>query len=129
MSTINILCKDLLNISGIALCSVADEDFVGADLDASCSIVTGGYGLSQEFIALLRTVAVKTFHTSQFFDCVVHRGDDSFAQGLSDIAYAEGDDIVDCQGLPESLGFRCNCCKQVGSRQLEVIIIDAYHLL
>ena len=66
-------------------------------MDATRQEVVLEDGLTQEGVALFRTVAVEPFGSSHLGRCLMHGLDDSRTKRLGHVADAEGDDV--CLGM------------------------------
>ncbi len=66
-----VLRKELLNVSGITLRPVGNEDLIGLDMAAPCDIVLVCHLLPEEGIAKVRGIAVETFDRSHLVNRLV----------------------------------------------------------
>lgn len=88
-----VVAEDFLDAGDVGLGAIADEDFVQIEVDAARLVVAVDDSLTEEVIALFRTVAAEGFGFAHFVDGLVHGVDDSRGQGTGDVADAEADDI------------------------------------
>ena len=85
--------EQFLEVAGVALGTVVDEDFVDAEADATRLEVVLQNGLAQEVIALLGAVASEAVGGGHLVDGLVHGLDDGGAERLGDVADTERDDV------------------------------------
>ena len=85
--------QQLLEVAGVALGAVVDEDFVDAEADATRLEVVLQDGLAQEVVALLGSVATEAVGGGHLVNGTVHGLDDGGAERLGDVADAERDDV------------------------------------
>ncbi len=84
-------------------------------------------GISQEVVALLRAVAPEAFGRRHLVGGTMNSLDDSWAQGLGDVANAEADDVGLGVLCLEDVHLFGNVREQVVVRQLEVVVVDESH--
>ena len=108
-----VIAEDFLNAGDICLGAIADEDFVQIEVDATRLVVAIDDGLTEEVIALFRTIATEGFGFAHFVDGFVHSVDDSRGQGTSYVANAEADDIRFRMCFGISFNFFCNRRKKI----------------
>ena len=108
-----VVAEDFLDAGDIGLGAIADEDFVQIEVDAARLVVAVDDSLTEEVIALFRTVAAEGFGFAHFVDGLVHGVDDSRGQGTGDVADAEADDIRFRMCFGISFNFFCNGCKKI----------------
>ena len=102
-----------LEIAGVRLRAVVDEDLVDVEMDAAGEVVVLQNGFAQEWVALLGAIPMKAVGRRQLIYGLVHRLHDSRAEGLADVADAEGDDVALGVGHLEGVHLLCNVGKQV----------------
>ena len=85
--------EQLLEVAGVALCAVVDEDLVDVEMDASGQEVVLENGLAEEVVALLGAVAAEALGGGHLVDGAVHGLGDGGTEGLGDVADAEADDV------------------------------------
>ncbi len=121
--------KDVADVTGVAFGSVADENLVGRDIDASFQIIVDGDGFAEKFIALFRSVAVESIgmalvggSAAQGFDC-------GWTDGTCHIANAHPDYVGIGMLTAVVRHFLCYIRKEVGGREKREIVVDFYHIV
>ena len=123
------MIKDLLDIGGIALGAVGNEDFIGADLAASGREIIFRDGFPQEAVAQIRGVAAEGLGPAHFIDGPVQSVDHGRRQRLGNISDAQADDRRFGMGVGISLCLFCHGRKQIAAGQFQVILICKKHLV
>ena len=119
--------EEFLEIGAVALCAIADEDFVGGDVSAFGLKVFFSDDVPQEPISLLRSVAAKGGVVGHFVYRPVKRLNASCRQGSSDISDPEFDNIE------RRFGFLVGCHplgdvgEEIGCLEFLEIFVDFYH--
>ena len=85
--------EQLLEIADVGLCAVIDEHLVQVEMYATRNIIVLQDGIAQEFIALLRTIAVEGRCIGHLRHSLLHCRYHSRAKRLCHIADAQGNDI------------------------------------
>ena len=116
--------EQLLEVTRVRLGTVVNEDLVDVEMDATWQEVVLQNRLTQEVIALFRTVATESLCGGHLIDSLVHGLCNGRAQWLCDVADAEADDISTRVHHLESVDLLGDVSKQVVV--LEVQEMDVY---
>ena len=112
-----------LNVSGVGLGSVVDENLVEVEVYAAREKVVLEYGLAQEVVALLGSVAAKALPGSHLVGGTVHGLYHRRAKGLRHVAYAERDDVGLGMSHLEGVHLLCYIGKQVVAGEFQEMFI------
>ena len=85
--------EQLLEVSGIALCTVVDEDLVDIEVYATWQEIVLEDGFTEEVVTLFRTIPAKAFAGAHLVGSLVHGLDDGWCQWLGDVADTQGDNV------------------------------------
>ena len=113
-----VCAEDLLDIAGITLCAVAYKDFIRADAGAPAPVIALGNGISQEFVAQVRGIAMEGLCMAHFLHGFVHGLYDGRSQGLGDISDPKADNAL--LGVLRRIcgDLFANVRKKIAARQL-----------
>ena len=106
-----VLSENLLNISGIALCSVRYKDFICCNLTASCCIIVLCDCLAQKFISQIRCIAMECLGMSHLIYRFMHSLNDCRSQWLCNITDSQTDNVLVRICLLICIYFFCNCAE------------------
>ena len=123
----HILGKNFLDVAGVGLGPVADEDFIGLDLSATGLEVVRSNRLAQKVVALLRAIAAKAGGIGHLVRGLVQRGNAGGRQRLGHVANAQADQVFVRVLLLKGADAPGDVGKQIAGLQLGVVGIDADH--
>ena len=86
--------KDLLNISGITFCAIADKYFVNCDIDTACIVIVLHDCTTQKFIAKIRCIALKCLLHAHLGYCLMQAVNDCRCEWLGYITDTKTDDLL-----------------------------------
>ena len=121
--------KNLLDISGITLCSVGYKNLICADVASSCFIVIVRNGSAQELISEIRCITVEGLCISHFCNCTMHCIDNCRCQWLGNITDSKTNQCFLRICSLVCTYFFCNRAEQIAARKFLIVVIHFKHLL
>ena len=117
----------LLDIACITLGTIVDKDLVAVEMDAAGQKIVLEDGITQEIIALLRTIAAKAL-TGSLLGChlvcsLMDGFNNSGSQGLCHIAYTQRYDVTLRMRSLKGIDLFGDISEQVVVRQLQEMIV------
>ena len=121
--------EDVQDVACIALAAIRDEDFIRVHIQATGLVVVVSDGITQEVVALFRTVATEAGAVAHFIHRLVHGFTGGVRQSLGHIANATADQALRCVGVGLGEGFHTTCdfWEEISGFELEVVFVEVGH--